>query len=72
MIHRGGLSETILLFTQHHIFLPELNIEQLIARAQMNSLENAAEFAATGVDILVTSSLYSAKPADYGAVMKRA
>lgn len=130
MIHRGGLSETILLFTQHRVFLPELNIEQLIARAKSNSPEkfilieaedeedalaaaragadgvqldkmtparlaalvsqlralqprltinaaggirpdNAAEFAATGVDILVTSSLYSAKPADYGASMTR-
>jgi len=130
MIHRGGLSETILVFTQHRVFLPELTIKEFVARAKANSpekfvlieaedeedalaatragadgiqldkmtpgqlaalvpqlraiqprltinaaggirLENAAEFAATGVDILVTSSLHSAKPADFAAVMER-
>jgi molybdenum transport protein len=33
--------------------------------------DNAAAFAASGVDVLVTSSLYNAKAADFGAVMQR-
>ena len=33
--------------------------------------DNAAQFAASGVDVLVTSSLYNAKAADFGAVMQR-
>ncbi len=32
--------------------------------------DNAAEYAASGVDILVTSSLYNTKAADFGAVMR--
>lgn len=33
--------------------------------------DNAAQFAASGVDVLVTSSLYSARAADFGAVMRK-
>jgi molybdenum transport protein len=130
MVHRAGLSETILVFTQHRAFLPGLDAAQLVARAKAHSPEkfvlieaeneedaltaaragadgvqldkmtpeqlvalvpqlralqprltinaaggirpdNAAEFAASGVDVLVTSRLYNAKAADYGAVMRR-
>ncbi|CUA93677.1 ModD protein [Thiomonas bhubaneswarensis] len=129
MVHRAGLSETILVFAQHRAFLPGLDAAALVARAKAHSPEkfvlieaesaedaltaaragadgvqldkmtpkqlatlvpqlralqprltinaaggirpdNAAEFAASGVDILVTSSLYNAKAADFGAVMR--
>ena len=130
MVHRAGLSETILVFAQHRAFLPGLDASQLVARAKAHSPEkfvlieaesaddalvaaragadgvqldkmspeqltalvpqlralqprltinaaggirpdNAAAFAASGVDVLVTSSLYNAKAADFGAVMQR-
>lgn len=130
IIHRAGLSETILVFAQHRAFLPGLDAAQLVARAKAHSSEkfvlieaeseddalaaaragadgvqldkmtppqlgalvpklrtvapqlainaaggiredNAAQYAASGVDILVTSSLYNAKAADFGAVMQR-
>jgi molybdenum transport protein len=129
MVHRAGLSETILIFAQHRAFLPGLDAAQLVARAKAHSPEkfvlieaeseddalaaaragadgvqldkmtaeqlaalvpklrsmqprltinaaggirpdNAAQFAASGVDLLVTSSLYNAKAADFGAVMR--
>ncbi|MGE0073108.1 MAG: ModD protein [Thiomonas sp.] len=128
MVHRAGLSETILVFAQHRAFLPGLDAAQLVARAKAHSPEkfvlieaedaddalaavragadgvqldkmtaaqlaalvpqlralqpritinaaggirpdNAAQFAASGVDVLVTSSLYSARAADFGAEM---
>lgn len=129
MLHRVGLSETILIFAQHRVFLPGVEVPQLIARARAHSPEkfilieaesaddaltaahagadgvqldkmtpeqltdlvprlrslqprltinaaggirpdNAAQFAASGVDILVTSSLYNAKVLDFGAKMQ--
>ncbi|WP_312283774.1 ModD protein [Candidatus Igneacidithiobacillus taiwanensis] len=129
MVHRAGLSETILVFAQHRAFLPGLDVEQLVARAKAHSPEkfvlieaedaqdalaaaragadgvqldkmspqelaelvpqlramqprlvinaaggirpdSAAQFAASGVDVLVTSSLYNARAADFGAVMR--
>lgn len=129
MVHRAGLSETILVFAQHRAFLPGLDAAQLVARAKAHSPEkfvlieaesaddalaacragadgvqldkmspeqltelaprlralqprltlnaaggirpdNAAQYAASGVDILVTSSLYNAKAADFGATMQ--
>ena len=129
MVHRAGLSETILVFAQHRAFLPGLDAAQLVARAKAHSPEkfvlieaesaddalaaaragadgvqldkmspeqlcalvpqlralqprltinaaggirpdNAAAFAASGVDVLVTSSLYNAKAADFGAKMQ--
>ena len=39
MVHRAGLSETILVFAQHRAFLPGLDIAALIARARENSRE---------------------------------
>lgn len=128
VVHRAGLSETLLVFAQHRAFLPGLDIAALVARAKAHSpekfvlieaegaddalaaaragadgvqldkmsatelaelvpalraaqprlvinaaggirLDNAAQFAATGVDILVTSGLYTAKAADFGAKM---
>ncbi|WP_298292850.1 ModD protein [Thiomonas sp.] len=128
MVHRAGLSETILVFAQHRAFLPGLDAAQLVERAKAHSPEkfvlieaedaadalaaaragadgvqldkmtveqlgalvpqlrklqprltinaaggirpdNAAQFAACGVDVLVTSSLYNAKAADFGAEM---
>jgi molybdenum transport protein len=130
MVHRAGLSETILIFAQHRAFLPGLDAAQLVARAKAHSPEkfvlieaeseddalaaaragadgvqldkitperlaalvpklraaqprliinaaggiredNAAQYAASGADVLVTSSLYSAKAADFGAAMQR-
>jgi molybdenum transport protein len=125
--HRLGLSETLLVFPQHTVFLHGLegfiaqlatlrhhspekkiaveveNIEEalLVARAGVDVLQvdkmpldslremvvairaidprvciaaaggitpaNATAYAATGVDILVTSALYAAKPADIAA-----
>ena len=129
MVHRAGLSETILVFAQHRVFLPGLSAAALVARAKAHSpekfvlleaededealaaaragadgvqldkmtpeqltalvpqlraiqprlvinaaggihLDNAAAFAASGVDVLVTSSLYNAKAADFGAAMR--
>ena len=129
MVHRAGLSETILVFAQHRAFLPGLDAAALVARAKAHSPEkfvlieaesaedaltaaragadgvqldkmspeqlaalvpqlralqprlainvaggirpdNAAAFAASGVDILVTSSLYIARAADFGAGMR--
>ena len=128
MVHRAGLSETILIFAQHRAFLPGLDAAALVARAKAHSPEkfvlieaesevdalnaaragadgvqldkmnaaqlaalvpqlralqprltinaaggirpdNAAEFAASGIDILVTSSLYNARAADFSAQM---
>ncbi|MGB9577767.1 MAG: ModD protein [Halothiobacillaceae bacterium] len=130
MVHRAGLSETILIFAQHRAFLPGLDAAQLVARAKAHSPEkfvlieaeseddalaaaragadgvqldkitperlaalvpklraaqprliinaaggiredNAAQYAASGADVLVTSSLYNAKAADFGAAMQR-
>jgi molybdenum transport protein len=42
----------------------------LIATGGINE-NNAAEYAATGVDILSTSSVYSGKPSDVGVTMER-
>lgn len=135
MVHRTGLSETILVFAQHRAFLPHLDVAELVrrakaaspeklvlveaedeadalaavragadgvqldkmpppqlatlvprlrlARAQSQShghltlnaaggirVDNATAYAATGVDILVTSNLYTAPAADYGAGMQ--
>ncbi len=131
VVHRAGLSETILVFAQHRAFLPDLDLAALVARARAASAEkfvqieaesaeeavaaaragadgvqfdkmaperiaevvprlralqprivicaaggirpdNAARYAASGADVLVTSSLYSARPADFGAVMRPA
>lgn len=130
MIHRAGLSETVLIFAQHRAFMledagwhsmitrmrsasPEKKImveaetaadALLIAQsgadvlqldklspAQLNHLlpqlraisptihisaaggiraDNIADYAATGVDVLVTSSLYKAPLCDFGVTMK--
>jgi len=131
MVHRAGLSESILVFAQHRAFLPGVSVAELVARAQAASpekfvlieaddeadalaavqagahgvqldkmlpeqlaalvprlrqasrvshltlnaaggirLDNAAAYAATGVDILVTSSLYTAPAADFAARMQ--
>lgn len=131
VLHRAGLSETILVFAQHRIFLPGLDVAALVARARQASPEkfvlveaddaadalaavragadgvqldkatpqqlsswvpmlraerervlvvaaggvradNAAAYAATGVDVLATSSLYSAPPLDFAARMEAA
>ncbi|MDY0331546.1 MAG: ModD protein [Thiomonas sp.] len=131
MVHRAGLSESILVFAQHRAFLPGVDMAQLVARAKAHSPEkfvlieaenedealaaaraaadgvqldkmtpgqlaalvprlralqprlilnaaggihpdNAAQYAASGVDVLVTSSLYNARAADFGATMRAA
>lgn len=128
MVHRAGLSESILVFAQHRSFLPDVPLAEIVRRARAASPEkfvlieadsaadalaaveagadgvqldkmgpqelgelvprlraqrghltinaaggirpdNAAAYAQTGVDILVTSHLYTAPPADYGARM---
>jgi len=129
MVHRAGLSETILVFAQHQAFLPGLTVADIVRRAKAHSpekfvmveaddeagalaavhagadgvqldkmnpvqlgdlvprlrqarsgrlvinaaggirVDNAAAYAATGVDILVTSHLYTAPAADYAAHM---
>lgn len=128
MVHRAGLSESILVFAQHRHFLPDVPLAEIVRRARAASPEkfvlieadgaadalaaveagadgvqldkmgpkelaelvprlralrahltinaaggirpdNAAAYAQTGVDILVTSHLYTAAPADYGARM---
>ncbi len=128
LVHRAGLSETVLVFAQHRAFLPGLDLPALVQRAKAASPEkfvlveadradeaiaaaeagadgvqldklapealsalvprlraarpgivvnaaggirrdNAAAYAASGVDVLVTSSLYTAPAADYAAVM---
>ncbi|WP_374407500.1 ModD protein [Hydrogenophaga sp.] len=129
-VHRAGLSESILLFQQHRVFIPDESVDELVRRARSNSPEkfvlveasgvaeallaadsgadgvqidkmspaalaglvprlrairpelviaaaggvrpdNVVAYAATGVDVLVTSSLYGAPPADFSAVMER-
>lgn len=131
MVHRAGLSESILVFAQHRAFLPGVSMVELVARAQsanpekfvlveaddeadalaavqagahgvqldkmlpeqlaalvprlrqasranhltLNAaggirLDNAAAYAATGVDTLVTSSLYTSPAADDAAQMQ--
>ena len=131
VVHRAGLSESILLFAQHRAFLPGLDVAALVQRAKAASpekfvlveaddeadalaavqagadgvqldkmpllqltelvprlrqartdghltvnaaggirVDNAAAYAAAGVDILVTSSLYTAPAADYEARME--
>lgn len=126
IIHRTGLSETLLVFEQHRAFFPELSLQDFVQRLRQHSpekrvmleaetaqqaieaaqagadqlqldkfsadqlrelvpqlklhlpglvvaatgsvkLETAAAYAKTGVDILITSSPYHAKPADFGA-----
>ncbi len=131
VLHRAGLSETILVFAQHRVFLGGLDIAALVARAKQASpekfvlveadgadaalqaaragadgvqldkvtpaqlaawvpmlraareqlvlvaaggvrLDNAAAYAASGVDVLATSSLYAAPPLDFAAPMAAA
>ena len=126
IIHRTGLSETVLLFAQHRAFYPDLSLRDLVTRLRQNSPEKrimleaetaqealeaaqagadqlqldkftpqelivlvpqlkqhspglviaatggvrlvtAEIYAKTGVDLLITSSPYHAKPADFGA-----
>ncbi|HQS02614.1 MAG: ModD protein [Halothiobacillus sp. 24-54-40] len=129
VIHRLGLSESVLVFAQHRAFLPaDLSLAALVNRLRQASTEkrimleaetedeaialaqagadvvqcdklspsvlkrlvpvlkainppivvsaaggitphNAAEFAATGVDLLITSSVYHAPPVDFGVTM---
>lgn len=128
VVHRAGLSESILVFAHHRAFLPGLDLRSVIERARRSSPEkfvlieagsaaealdaaragadgvqldkaapdllaalvpelralrerlviiaaggiradNAAAYAATGVDVLATSSLYSADPLDFAARM---
>ena len=130
VVHRAGLSETILVFAQHRAFMPEVSLQTIVERAKAASPEkfvlveaddaadalaavragadgvqldkmappalaalvpelralashltinaaggirpdNAASYAATGVDILVTSYLYTAPAADFAARMER-
>lgn len=128
MVHRAGLSETVLVFAQHRVFVPALTLGELVQRArragpekfilveadssddalqavaagadgvQLDKMQppalaalvprlralrphltinaaggirpdNAAHYAATGVDVLVTSSLYTAAALDFAALM---
>ena len=128
VVHRAGLSESILLFAQHRVFLENEPLQAIVQRAKAASPEkfvlvesetaqdalvaaragadgvqldkmtpqalaelvpqlralrphliinaaggirpdNAASYAATGVDILVTSQLYTAPPVDFAARM---
>lgn len=129
VIHRLGLSESVLVFAQHRAFLPaDTPLAQIVQMLRRESTEkrlmleaqtedealalaeagadvvqcdklppptlkrlvprikainpqivisaaggitphNAAEFAATGVDLLITSSVYHAPPADFGVQM---
>ena len=130
VVHRAGLSETILVFAHHWTFLPELDLPAALQRAKRSSPEkfvlvevssseeaqqaasagadgvqldkvepaelaalvprlraareslvivaaggirpdNAASYAATGVDVLATSSLFAAAPLDFAARMER-
>lgn len=130
IIHRLGLSETILVFSQHRAFLPssvtladmvqklkaaspekrilleaesvaeatkaayaradvvqcdkippeilkdlvvqlkKINPKLVVSAAGGISPENAVHYARTGVDLLVTSSVYHAPPAEFGVTMK--
>ncbi len=131
VVHRAGLSESILLFAQHRAFLADQPLEAIVQRAKTASPEkfvlvesetasdalaavragadgvqldkmgpqalaelvpqlralrahltvnaaggirpdNAAAYAATGVNILVTSNLYTAPAADFAAQMSAA
>ena len=131
VVHRAGLSESILLFAQHRAFLADQPLEAIVQRAKAASPEkfvlvesetasdalaaaragadgvqldkmgpqalaelvpqlralrahltvnaaggirpdNAAAYAATGVNILVTSNLYTAPAADFAAQMSAA
>lgn len=126
IIHRTGLSESVLLFEQHRAFFPNLSLQEFVQRLRKQSpekrimleaesiekaieaaqsgadqlqldkfdpavllelvpqlksltpdlviaatggvcLETAEDYAKTGVDLLITSSPYHAKPSDFGA-----
>jgi molybdenum transport protein len=129
VIHRLGLSESVLVFAQHRAFMPsDRSVAEIVAQLRRECTEkrimleseteeeamalahagadvvqcdklapstlkrlvphlkainpqivvsaaggitpaNAAEFAATGVDLLITSSVYHAPPADFGVTM---
>ncbi len=129
VIHRLGLSESVLVFAQHRAFMPsDMSVAAIVAQLRRECTEkrimleaetedeamalvhagadvvqcdklappilkrlvpklkainpqivvsaaggvtpaNAAEFAATGVDLLITSSVYHALPADFGVTM---
>lgn len=129
VVHRAGLSESILLFAQHRAFLKDQALDAIVRRAKAASpekfvlvesetatdamaaasagadavqldkmepralaevvpqlralrahliisaaggirLDNAAAYAATGVNLLVTSNLYTACAADFAAHMR--
>ena len=63
VMHRTGLSDTVLLFPEHRAFLPELTPAALVARlraavperklvVEVTDLDSARQFAAAGVDVL--------------------
>lgn len=63
VMHRTGLSDTVLLFPEHRVFLPGLDTEAVIARlrqaaperklvVEVTDADSARRFAAAGVDVL--------------------
>lgn len=63
VMHRTGLSDTVLLFPEHRAFLPELDAAALVARlraavperklvVEVTDADSALQFAAAGVDVL--------------------
>ena len=74
-LHRLGLSDSILAFDQHRVFTDDFTAliprmaeaafpKAVIAAAGGINADNAGEYAAAGVDILVTSWVYFGKPED--------
>ncbi len=63
VMHRTGLSDTVLLFPEHRAFLPDLDAAALVARlraatperklvVEVTDADSARRFAAAGVDVL--------------------
>ncbi len=78
VMHRTGLSDTVLLFPEHRAFLPDLDAAGLIARlraaaperklvAEVTDADSARRFAAAGVDVLQLEKFAPAAVAELAA-----
>ena len=78
--HRLGLSETILVFAEHRIFLPDMSLKEMAARLrheapekklgiEVNAVAEAVEAIEAGFDII---QLEKMTPADVAAIKERA
>jgi molybdenum transport protein len=80
VMHRTGLSDTVLLFPEHRVFLPELDAASLIARlraavperrlvVEVTDTDSARCFAAAGADVLQLEKFTPAAVAELAAFL---